>query len=75
MRKYRKSDINKLAMAITHNSELFGDEVSGVIAQLTELSNTANTYGCRIPGVVNTYWGESVEVEAIPDTFKDSWEF
>lgn len=45
---YLKNDtqISDLANKITGNSDLFGDEVSSVIAELTSLWNDATTFGC-----------------------------
>lgn len=40
MLKFKKSEIHKLANQLTCNSELFGDEVASVIAQLTSHCQT-----------------------------------
>mgnify|MGYP000959432261 CR=1 FL=1 len=75
MLKFRKSEIKKVAEKITRNSELFGDEVSSVVADLTSLSNSANELGCELTGEVSDYWGGKVFVTAIPDKRKHQWIF
>lgn len=75
MLKFTKSEINNLASELTHNSELFGDEVASVTAQLVELSNSANEFGCPIEGKISDCWGGTVTVVAMPDMRKHSWSF
>lgn len=75
MLKFRKSEIKKVSEKITRNSELFGDESSSVIADLTSLSNSANELGCELTGEVSDYWGGKVFVTAIPDKRKHQWIF
>ena len=75
MIKFTKSGIDELANQLTSNSELFGDEVASVTIQLSELSNSANEFGCPIEGVVNDCWGNSIPVTAMPDVRKHSWSF
>lgn len=75
MIKFTKSEINNLASELTHNSELFGDEVASVTVQLSELSNSANEFGCPIEGVIDDCWGNSIPVTAMPDVRKHSWSF
>lgn len=75
MLKFKKSEIHKLANQLTCNSELFGDEVASVIAQLTSLSNSANEFGCTMEGKIFDCLGSSVSVIALPDKAKHSWEF
>jgi hypothetical protein len=75
MLKFKKSEIHKLANQLTCNSELFGDEVASVIAQLTSLSNSANEFGCTMEGKIFDCWCSSVSVIALPDKAKHSWEF
>lgn len=75
MLKFRKNQIQELANKITRNSELFGDEVSSVIADLTSLSNSANELGCELTGKVSDCWGGEVSVTAIPDKRKHQWTF
>ena len=45
MLKFRESEIKKIANKITRNSEIFTDELSSVILDLTALSNSANELG------------------------------
>lgn len=75
MLKFKKSEITEVTNKLTVNSGLFGDEVSGVTSQLVALSNSANEYGCALKGMINTYWGETVEVCALPDKKKHYWSF
>lgn len=75
MFNFKKSEINELANRLTSNSELFGDEVASVTAQLAELSNSANEFGCPIEGMINDCWGNSIPVTAMPDMRKHSWSF
>lgn len=75
MLKFKKSEIEKIANKITSNSELFGDEVMSVTAQLVSLSNSANKYGCLMEGKISDCWGGTVTVIAMPDKFKHSWSF
>lgn len=75
MLKFRKSEIQKVANKLTHNSELFGDEVMSVTSQLSELSNSANKYGCPIEGKIRNCWGNTISVVAMPNKFKHSWSF
>lgn len=75
MLKFKKNQIEKVAEKITRNSELFGDEVSSIIAELTSLSNSANELGCELTGEVSDYWGSKVSVIAIPDKRKHQWTF
>ena len=75
MLKFKKSEIKALANKLTCNSELFGDEVASVIAQITSLSNSANEFGCAMEGKIFDCWGSSVSVIALPDKTKHSWEF
>ena len=73
--EFRKSEIMATARKITVDSELFGDEVATVAAQLTELSNSANEFGCRMTGKISDCWGGTVTVTAVPDHFRTSWSF
>ena len=73
--EFRRENINEVAKQITHNSNLFGDEIEAVIGQLTSLMNSAEEFGCVMEGTVDNYWGGSVEVKAIPDTIKREWSF
>lgn len=73
--EFRKAEIQKLANKITADSELFGDEVAIVAAQLTELSNSANEFGCRMTGKIRDCWGGTVTVTAVPDHFRTNWSF
>jgi hypothetical protein len=73
--EFKKAEIQKLASKITADSELFGDEVATVAAQLTELSNSANEFGCRMTGKIRDCWGGTVTVTAVPDHFRTSWSF
>ena len=75
MLKFRKNQIEKITKKITRNSELFGDEISSVIAELASLSNSANELGCELTGEVSDYWGSKVSVTAIPDKRKHKWTF
>lgn len=75
MRKFKKSQIKSFAKQLTHDSELFGDEVMSVIAQLTLLSNTANEYGCKVEGMIANGYGNSIAVAAMPDKYQHCWEF
>lgn len=75
MLKFRKSEIKKVAEKITRNSELFGDESSSVIAELTSLLNSANELGCELTGEISDCWGGEVSVIAIPDKRKHQWTF
>lgn len=75
MLKFKKSEIEKVAKIITFDSELFGDETMMVIAQLVELSDTANKYGCKITDNVADGWGNYVSVTAVPDKYRHSWSF
>lgn len=72
---FKKEDIHETANKITGNSELFGDEIATVTAQLVELSNSANAFGCKMTGKVRDCWGGTVTVTAIPDNFRTSWSF
>lgn len=72
---FRRENINAIAKQITHNSDLFNDEVEAVIGQLTSLMNSAEEFGCAMEGTINDYWGNSVEVKAIPDVVKTEWSF
>lgn len=73
--EFRRENINEIAKQITHNSDLFGDEVEAVIGQLTSLMNSAEEFGCVMESTVNNYWGDSVKVKAIPNTIKTEWSF
>lgn len=75
MLKFKKSEIETLANKITCNSELFSDEVMSVTSQLSELSNSANEFGCPMQGKIRNCWGETVTVVAMPDVRKHSWSF
>jgi hypothetical protein len=75
MLKFRKSEIKKIAEKITCNSELFGDEVSSVISDLTSLSDSANELGCELTGEISDCWGGKVSVIAIPNKRKHQWIF
>lgn len=72
---FKKAEIAVTAKQITGNSELFGDEIATVTAQLVELSNSANEFGCKMTGKVRDCWGGVVTVTAIPDHFRTSWTF
>lgn len=75
MLKFRKGDIRRVAREIADVSELFGDEVDCVAFHLSELSLTANRYGCAIEGVVPDCWGGKVAVCALPDVTRHEWVF
>ena len=75
MLKFRKNQTEKVACKITRNSELFGDEVSSVISDLTSLSDSANELGCELTGEISDCWGGKVSVIAIPDKRKHQWTF
>ena len=75
MIRFRKSEIEKVASRLTCNSELFGDEVMSVTSQLSELSNSANEFGCSMEGKIRNCWGGTVTVVAMPDVRKHSWSF
>lgn len=75
MIKFRKSEISALANRLTCNSELFSDEVVSVTSQLSELSISANQFGCDMEGRIATMWGSSVTVVAMPDKYRHSWNF
>lgn len=75
MLKFRESEIKKIANKITCNSEIFADELSSVIADLTALSNSANELGCELEGVISDCWGKKISVIAIPNKRKHSWTF
>lgn len=75
MERFLFNEIEAFASKLTSNSELFSDEVQGVVSQLVELSNSANKYGCDMPGTIRTYWGNSVPVVAVPTVRKHSWSF
>lgn len=75
MLKFRKNQIQELANKITRNSELFGDELSSVISDLTSLSNSANELGCELIGEIFDCYGGKVSVTAIPDKRKHKWTF
>lgn len=75
MLRFRKDEIKKTANKITRNSELFGDELSSVISDLTSLSNSANELGCELTGEISDCWGGKVSVTAIPDKWKHQWIF
>lgn len=72
---YKKSEIEAIASKLTRNSELFGDEVASVISKLSELSASANQFGCDMEGRIATMWGETVPVVAMPDKYRHSWSF
>lgn len=75
MLKFRESEIKKIANKITRNSEIFADELSSVIADLTALLNSANELGCELEGVISDCWGREISVSAIPNKRKHSWTF
>ena len=75
MIKFKKNEINKLAEKLTCNSELFGDEITSVRAQLVALSNSANEFGCAMEGKISNYWGSAISVIALPDKTKHNWSF
>lgn len=75
MLKFRKNQTEKVACKITRNSELFGDEISSVIAELASLTNSANELGCELTGEISDCWGGEVSVIAIPDKRKHQWTF
>lgn len=75
MIKFRKSEISALANKLTRNSELFSDEVVSVTSQLSELSISANQFGCNMEGKIATMWGGTVTVVAMPDVRRHSWSF
>ena len=73
--KIQKKRNQKIAEKITCNSELFGDEVSSVISDLTSLSDSANELGCELTGEISDCWGGKVSVIAIPNKRKHQWIF
>lgn len=73
--KYYKKDIQDVANKLTCNSDLFGDEISMVIFQLAELSNSANKFGCPMYGTVNDCWGGIHNVVALPNNHRHNWSF
>ena len=75
MIKFKKSEIDKLAERLTSNSELFGDEIASVKAQLVALSNSANEFGCAMEDKISNYWGSAISVIALPDKAKHNWSF
>ena len=75
MIKFKKSEIDNVARKLTHDSELFGDEVLEVMAQLSSLSNSANKFGCRMEGSIADCWGNTIKVVALPDKYQDNWTF
>lgn len=75
MIKFRKSEISALANRLTCNSELFSDEVVSVTSQLSDLSISANQFGCNMEGKIATMWGKTVTVVAMPDVRRHSWSF
>lgn len=76
MIRYKHKQIKFVAKRLTHNSELYHDELDSVICQLTKLSESANKYGCAMSGVIHTCYGAvPVTVQALPDTKQHSWSF
>lgn len=69
------NNICNVANNITVNSEMFADETLSVTAQLTDLVNSANKFGCKITGAVRNCWGTTIDVIACPDSYKNSWTF
>ena len=53
----------------------FGDEIDDVMGQLSELSNSANKFGCSMKGIIFDCWGSSVTVVALPDKRRYAWSF
>ena len=73
--KVTKGNVKAVAKKISHNSQLFGDEVISVEAALREIVNSAERYGCEISETVNDMWGNSHNVTAVPSKRKHSWSF
>ena len=73
--EFRRENIDAIAKQITHNSNLFGDEVEGVIGQLTSLMNSAEKFGCVMEATIDNYWGNTVNVKAVPNVKRDEWSF
>ena len=63
------------ASAITHDSELFADEVQTVRRELAEILAEANRWGCTMQTTILDMWGGKVVVTAVPTTRKHSWSF
>ena len=78
MKKYiinKDTDTSKLASIITGNSEIFGDEIMSVEAELNTLRQYANKYGCAMEGTINNFYGGVVKVTAFPAVKRHSWSF
>lgn len=73
--RYTSKEIEKMTVEITHNSELFGDECDAVTHDLSVLSQSANELGCEITDTISDWWGGSVIVTAVPDTYRHEWTF
>ncbi len=71
----KNSNLNKIASEITCNSELFGDEVMNVEAQLKDALVSAEEIGCEITAAINNMWGGKVWIVAIPSVRKHHWVF
>lgn len=67
-------NIEAVASKITCNSK-FEDEVLSVVADLVELVNSANKFGCVMTAEVNNLWGHTVTVTAVPSVRQYSWSF
>lgn len=73
--RYASKEIEKMTAEITRNSELFGDECDAVAHDLSVLSQSANELGCEITDTIPDWWGGSVIVTAVPDTYRHEWTF
>jgi hypothetical protein len=68
-------DTKALAMDITGDSELFGDEVLSVEAHLNTLIQEADKLGCVMSDTINDFYGGTVKVVAYPSHARHSWSF
>lgn len=71
----KDTDTRKLAGIITGDSELFGDEVMSVEAELNALLHEANKFGCVMTDTINDFYGSTVKVTAFPAHARHSWSF
>jgi hypothetical protein len=69
------TDTKALASIITGNSELFGDEVLSVEAQLNTLRQEADKLGCVMSDTINDFYGGTVKVVVYPSHRRHQWSF
>ncbi len=71
----KETDTKALASIITGDSELFGDEVLSVEAQLNTLRQEADNLGCVLSDSINDFYGSTVKVIAYPAHRRHKWTF